>query len=132
MVSALPPNSLQETKFQNSQAPGPSDQDLLHHLLEVEAHAAALVEDAQAEGDRRTTEHETKRRAEYDETYAREAAELEDRYQLEYKAAKAEYQQRLDAYRESLETMPVYQDKFFKLVSSLLEASLQVPLLGEC
>jgi hypothetical protein len=125
MVSALPPNSLQETKFQEiSQTPGPSDQDLLHHLLEVEAHAAALVEDAQTEGDRRTTEHETKCRAGYDETYAREAAELEDRYQRGYKAAKAEYQQRLDAYRGSLETMPVYQDKFFKLVSSLL--------FGEC
>jgi Skp family chaperone for outer membrane proteins len=107
-----------------AQTPGPSDQDLLHHLLEVEAHAATLVEDAQAEGDRRITEHETQRRAEYDETYAREAAELEERYQREYKAVKTEYQQRLDAYRGSLETMPVYRDKFFKLVSSLL--------FGEC
>jgi vacuolar-type H+-ATPase subunit H len=117
MVSDLPPDNLQETKFQ---APGPTDQELLQHLLEVEDRAAVLVEDAQTEADRRIAEHENQSRAEYNEAYARDAAELQEHYQREYEAVKAEYQGRLDKYRKSLEAMPVHSDDFSKLVTSFL------------
>jgi regulator of protease activity HflC (stomatin/prohibitin superfamily) len=118
MVTALSPNSLPDAL--NPVVRGPEEQDLLHHLLEVEAQAAALVEDAQSEADRRIVENEKQCRAAYDEAYTREAEELEKRYQQEYEAVKAEYQHRLAAYRESLGAMPVYGDNFSKLVESLL------------
>jgi hypothetical protein len=118
MAAALPSNSMPDTV--QPAVPGLRDQDLLHHLLEVEARAAAMVEDAQAEADRRAAESEVRSRARYDEAYAREAADLEVRYQQEYKAVKTEYQRLLGEYRESLETMPVHRDSFLKLVSSLL------------
>jgi vacuolar-type H+-ATPase subunit H len=123
MVSDLPQNSLPETKFQDTTlpaGPGPTDRELLQHLLEVEDRAAVLVEDAQTEADRRIAEHENQSRTEYNEAYARDAAELQERYQQEYEAIKAEYQNRLDEYRKSLEAMPVHSDDFSKLVTSLL------------
>jgi hypothetical protein len=133
MASDLPQNSLQETKFQETAqpaapegnldsggSPGPTDQELLQHLLEVEDRAAVLVEDAQTEADRRIAEHENQSRAEYNEAYARDAATLQQRYEKEYEAVKAEYQGRLDEYRKSLEAMPIHDDDFCKLAASLL------------
>jgi ABC-type phosphate transport system auxiliary subunit len=117
MITALPSNSMPDAA-QPAMA-GSTDQDLLRHLLEVETGAAALVEDAQAEADRRVAEFEARSRARYDEAYAREAVDLEARYQREYEAVKTEYQRRLDEYRENLETMTVHRDDFFKLASSL-------------
>jgi vacuolar-type H+-ATPase subunit H len=118
MVSDLPQNSFQE--ITHPAGPGPTDHELLQHLLEVEDSAAVLVEDAQAEADRRIAEHENQSRAKYDEAYARGAAALQQHYEKEYETVKTEYQSRLDEYRKSLEAMPVHTDDFCKLAVSLL------------
>jgi ethanolamine utilization cobalamin adenosyltransferase len=96
------------------------EQDVLRHLLDVESRASVLVDDAQAEADRRIAESEKQYRARYDEEYGREAAELESRYEGDLGAVKEHYKQQLDAYRNSLAAIPVYRGDFASRVEKLL------------
>ena len=96
------------------------DSDILQHLLEIEGQAAALVDDAQAEADRRIKEAEEQNRLVYEEAYQKLTVELEAEYQKEMDKAKAEYEQSLDEYRKSLDLMPKQNEAFSALVFSLL------------
>ena len=96
------------------------DEYVLRHLLDLEAKAAALVDDAQAEADRRTAEGEKLSRARYDEAYAAEVAALEAAYAEETAAIKADYKRQLDTYREELGAMPVNREAFFALAKRFL------------
>ncbi|MDR3335102.1 MAG: hypothetical protein LBT13_09510 [Treponema sp.] len=96
------------------------DRNVLQHLLKVEAEAAALVHDAQAEADRRLAHGEQESRLRYDEGFGREAAALEAGYEQAIAAVRADYQKQLDAYQVCLDTMTVRQDRFAALVESLL------------
>jgi F0F1-type ATP synthase membrane subunit b/b' len=95
------------------------EEGVLRHLLEVEAKASALVDDAQAEADRRVAEKERQNRSRYDERYSREVAELDAVYEQDIAAVKRDYAGQLDAYRESLGAMPVHNDDFSGLAESL-------------
>ncbi|WP_010259723.1 hypothetical protein [Treponema primitia] len=95
------------------------EQDVLKHLLNVESHASVLVDDAQAEADRRVAENEKENRARYDERYSLEAAELNGEYEKAVLAVKEDYKQQLKAYQESLAVMPVHGDTFSQLAERL-------------
>jgi regulator of protease activity HflC (stomatin/prohibitin superfamily) len=103
----------------DSPANSSRESDVLRRLLKVEADAAVLVDDAQAEADRRIAEGEKASRARYDERYSREAALLDGEYAKTVQAIQEDYQKRLDAYRESLNGMPVLKDGFFTLAERL-------------
>jgi hypothetical protein len=108
------------SNFENDSPPnGSRESDVLRRLLKVESDAAVLVDDAQAEADRRIAEGEKASRARYDERYGREAALLDGEYAGTVQAIKEDYQKRLDAYRESLNGMPVRRDAFFALAERL-------------
>ncbi|MDR1398605.1 MAG: hypothetical protein LBJ41_01600 [Treponema sp.] len=94
--------------------------DVLRHLLEVEAEAAALVDSAQAEADRRLADGEKLNREHYDQCYAKEVAELDANYQKQLDAVKADYQKQLDAYRAELDAMSVNNSRFMELAGHLL------------
>ena len=96
------------------------DASILQHLLEIEGKAAGLVDDAQAEADRRIKEAEEQNRLAFDEAYQKLAVELEAEYKKSLDAVKAEYDKNLDEYRAGLENMPKQNDGFSALVRSLL------------
>ncbi|MFP3040344.1 hypothetical protein LQZ19_00850 [Treponema primitia] len=95
------------------------EQDVLNHLLKVESQAAILVDDAQAEADRRVAEKEKENRARCDERYSLEAAELNGEYEKAVLAVKEDYKRQMEANRESLEVMPVHGDAFSQLAERL-------------
>jgi hypothetical protein len=97
-----------------------SDQDVLRHLLNIEAGAQSLVDDAQAEADRRRAEAEKQNRARYEEQYTREAAILDSRYESEIGAIKAGYNGRLEEYRLSLEAREPDYAGFYRLLDGFL------------
>jgi phage host-nuclease inhibitor protein Gam len=97
-----------------------TEQDVLHHLLEVESAASVLVNDAQTEADRRVTEGEKKCRAAYDEQYSREVRALDLQYEKEIASIKADYNSQLASYREGLALMPRQEEAFCRLAESLL------------
>ncbi|GHV53554.1 hypothetical protein AGMMS49579_12530 [Spirochaetia bacterium] len=97
-----------------------ADRQVLGHLLQIEAEAAALVDDAQAEADRRIAEGERQNRSRYDEQYGKEAAELEQGYEKTTAAVKADYQHQIESYRKSLDAITVNRDRFNVLMDDLL------------
>jgi F0F1-type ATP synthase membrane subunit b/b' len=98
----------------------PGDLDVLTHLLKIEADAAAMVDDAQAEADRRVAEAEKQSRALYDREYGRQAAELDTAFEEGLRTIRADYQAQLEAYRKSLDSIPVDQGRFSALMDKLL------------
>jgi ABC-type phosphate transport system auxiliary subunit len=103
----------------DSPATGPGNGDVLRRLLKVESEAAILVDDAQAEADRRVAEGEKEGRARYDERRRQETARLDSDFAAAIQAGKEAYQRQLDAYRKSLDALPVRKDAFFALVERL-------------
>ncbi|MDR3337636.1 MAG: hypothetical protein LBT16_10570 [Treponema sp.] len=99
---------------------GGLDHDVLQHLLEVEANAQSLVDDAQAEADRRIAEMEKQNRSRYEEQYTREAALLDGQYGSEIGIIKEEYNKQLDAYRVSLNDFKPDHAKFCSLLDKFL------------
>ncbi|MDR3166854.1 MAG: hypothetical protein LBT93_02835 [Treponema sp.] len=97
------------------------EQDVLRHLLEVEAEASTLVDGAQVEADRRITEGEKQNRRLYDERYNQETDRLEVHYREKIAQVKEDYKKQLDRYRESLDAMPVNTEVFIRTVESFLE-----------
>lgn len=89
-----------------------NDEEILGHLLKIEAEAAALVNDAQAEADRRVAEGEKQNRADYEERYHAGAGRLEAELQKEKEQVKDQYQKELAAYREKLNAINADMGRF--------------------
>ena len=96
------------------------EQEVLQHLLDLENRAAVLVNDAQAEADRRLSEGEKQNRARYDEVYSAEVAELEASYAQNLAAVKQDYSSQLEAYQKSLISISLDKVAFCSLAEKLL------------
>ena len=96
------------------------DREVLQHLLNLENKASVMVNDAQAEADRKTAEREKQNRLRYDEAYAKEAEALENNYAENLVSVKEDCRQQLEAYRANLRTMPLNVEAFFSLAEKLL------------
>ena len=96
------------------------DHEVLQHLLKLDAEAGALVNDAQAEADRRISGGEKQNRLLYEEAYARELESLESHYVQNIAAVREDYRKQLEVYRESLKTMSINTENFSSLAERLL------------
>ncbi|MDR2767044.1 MAG: hypothetical protein LBB82_01820 [Treponema sp.] len=92
--------------------------DILGHLLEIEARASVLVDDAQAEADRRLKDAEEKNRAAYEERYRVMIEALEAEYRNQLAVVQNEYRLALDEYRAGLAGMPLHEAEFSALAES--------------
>jgi len=93
----------------------------LEHLLEVEASAAAMVNDAQQEADRRMRENEEKNRITFEERFKAEIHAREESLKLKKEETKIKYQKALDDYRGEISGLNVDEKKFSVLFNSYLE-----------
>ncbi|MDR2662733.1 MAG: hypothetical protein LBC31_07035 [Treponema sp.] len=96
------------------------DTDVLQHLLEIESRASVLVDDAQAEADKRIKAAEEQNRLYYDKQYQDLVQKLEAEYLEQMQGVRAEYRQSLEEYRKSLDFMPLDRAAFSAAVSQLL------------
>ena len=96
------------------------DREVLQHLLEIENQAAALVDDAQAEADRRVSEGEKQNRARYDEIHKAEVKTLEVVFAESVAVIKENYRKQLEEYHESLKNMPLDTGAFLSLAERFL------------
>ncbi|MDR2942497.1 MAG: hypothetical protein LBV17_07905 [Treponema sp.] len=87
----------------------------LEHLLKIEASAAALVNDAQAEADRRIHENEEKNRKTYEERFRVEVQRHESAVRKEKDKLKEQYQQMLEDYRNGISSAKTDVEKFSAL-----------------
>ena len=96
------------------------DHEVLQHLLNLENEAAALVNDAQAEADRRVAEGEKQNRAHYDEIYSMEVAALEADYSQKISLVKENYRKQVEEYLESVKSVRLDKTAFSSLAEKLL------------
>lgn len=92
----------------------------LDSLLQIEAKAAALVSDAQAEADRRINENEAKNHAAYEECYRTKVLELEASLKEEKEKIKLRYQNELDQYRKEISNIEVNTKRFCALLNGFI------------
>ena len=96
------------------------DNDVLGHLLKIESEAAALVNNAQAEADKRVAEAEKKNRAEYDDRYREETGRLESAFQKSKELAQRQYREELEAYNQKISSIGADMDSFSVLLDKLV------------
>jgi vacuolar-type H+-ATPase subunit H len=94
--------------------------EVLDHLLKIEQEAAALVNDAQAEADKRITEAEKHNRGDYDERLREENVILENGFLQSKELARGRYQEELEAYKAKISSVNVNNDRFSALLDSLI------------
>ena len=95
--------------------------EVLGHLLQIESEAAALVNDAQTEADRRIAEAEKQNRASYEEHYQTELKRLENEFQKYKEQIRRQYHEEIDAYREKISSINVDTKTFSALLDRLIE-----------
>jgi len=96
------------------------NKEVIDHLLKIESDAAALVNDAQAEADRRITESEKENRAAFDKRFLEENQRLEKEFLQAKELAQQQYQKELETYKEKISSIPVNNDRFSSLLDSLV------------
>jgi len=101
-----------------------NNSDMLEHLLKIEAEAAALVADAQAEADKRIEEAEKQNHSAYTSAYQNEAALLEEQYQKEIEEIHSYSQKELELYRKKIENIQVDTNRFSSILVSFFTGGL--------
>jgi len=90
--------------------------EILGHLLKIESEAAALVNDAQAEADKRVLEAEKQNHAVYEERYHREGERLENEFQALKEKIRQQYQTELESYSNKITSLHVDVNRFSALL----------------
>jgi regulator of protease activity HflC (stomatin/prohibitin superfamily) len=98
------------------------DHEVLQHLLGLEAEAAALVNDAQIEADRRISEAEKQNNFLFEEAYAKEVEAEEANLVQSIEAVNENYRNQLEAYRKTLLAVTPDIDSFSALARQFLFA----------
>ncbi|MDR2521965.1 MAG: hypothetical protein LBC72_05385 [Spirochaetaceae bacterium] len=89
-----------------------SNTDVLRHLLDVEAAAAAVVREAAAAAEKMTAETERREKARFEAEYGRLRAELEAEYAAKQAEAEKNAVKELDDYSATLTTLACDQGLF--------------------
>jgi len=98
-----------------------ANSNALEHLLKTEAQASALVNDAQAEADRRILDNEEKNRADYEERYKNEFDKRKKLLDNEKVKINELYQKELDNYKDEISRIVVNNEKFSVLMNNLID-----------
>jgi vacuolar-type H+-ATPase subunit H len=98
--------------------------EVLDHLLKIESEAAALVNEAQAEADRRVAEVEKQNRAVYDERFRGESEKLEQEFLKSKEKSQQQYREELEAYKNTLFSITVNNELFSSLLDKFLAEEL--------
>ena len=92
----------------------------LDHLLETEAAAAAIVEDAQKEADKRIHDNEEKNRAVFDERYKAEVRRHLSLLNEEIEKIKVQYKKTLDDHRNEISGLSAEKEEFCALLNKYI------------
>jgi F0F1-type ATP synthase membrane subunit b/b' len=90
--------------------------EVLGHLLKIESEAAALVNDAQAEADKRVLEAEKQNHAAYEERYRKEGERLGNEFQALKEKIRRQYQTELESYSNKITSLHIDVNRFSALL----------------
>ena len=92
----------------------------LDYLLKIEGEAAALVNDAQAEADRRIHENEEKNRRAFEDRFREEVRVQEASLEKEKEKLKEQYHRALEDFREDISYLETDIEKFSVLLNNYI------------
>ena len=92
----------------------------LEHLLKIETEAAALVNDAQEEADKRLRENDERNRIQYETQYKTHIQLLKTCFDNERDVVKKQYQKELDNYRTEISNINTDNHKFSILMEKYI------------
>jgi vacuolar-type H+-ATPase subunit H len=98
--------------------------EVLGHLLKIESNAAALVDEAQEEADRRIAEAEKQNRAAYEERFREENERLEREFLKSKEMTRQRYREELEAYKHKISSVTVNNEIFSSLLDQFLAGGL--------
>jgi len=93
--------------------------DVLDHLLEIEAEAAALVNDANAEAEKRIAEAEKQNRTACETQYHNGAAAREEEFRQKTDALRETCSRKLAAFRGEIDSIKADTDSFSAVLDEL-------------
>ena len=94
--------------------------EVLDHLLKIESEAARMVDEAQADADRRVTEAEKHNRAAFDKRYREEGEKLENNFIQFKELARQRYQTELENYKQKTSSFEINTDGFSSMLDNLV------------
>ena len=94
--------------------------EVLGHLLKIESEAGVLVDEAQAEADKRVAEAEKQNRAAYEERYREESTKLENEFQASKDRARRRYREELETYQEQISSVKIDTGRFSALLDKYI------------
>jgi vacuolar-type H+-ATPase subunit H len=96
-------------------------ENTLDYLLKIEAQAAELIKDAQAEAERRIHDNGEKCRTAFEEHYRMESEARELLLKKETEELKIQFNQTLDDYQKEISGIKVNTECFSSLLNSYLD-----------
>jgi vacuolar-type H+-ATPase subunit H len=94
--------------------------EVLGNLLKIESEAGALVDDAQAEADKRILSAEKQNHAVYEERYAAGGEKLEREFRESQEKVRQQYQTELESYRNTIAGINPDTGRFSALLNNLI------------
>jgi F0F1-type ATP synthase membrane subunit b/b' len=104
----------------NANAVNPEVPDVIGQLLEAEKHAAAILANAQIEGDKRVTRAKAEAAEKYKSQYEALMSEMEASYTKETNEINAKYNKDIEDYKTSLQSHTLDAAAFNALMAKLL------------
>lgn len=95
---------------------------VINHLLEVEQNAAALIQDAQIEADKRINAAKIQAESMYKERYDKLVAEQEDLFAKKSSEIAAKYEQAVSEYKQRIVVSEKHLPAFSELLDNILFA----------
>jgi|GEM_PF-851097 len=105
---------------QHENNPRDFSRGMLEHLLEIEAQASALVNDAEAEAERRIHENEERNRIAYEQRFKEEIQNREEALLKAKELIREKYQKELNDYKSEIEAVNVDENRFSVLLNEFL------------
>jgi vacuolar-type H+-ATPase subunit H len=94
--------------------------EVIGHLLKLESQASTMVDEAQAESDKRLLEAEKQNHAAFEERYSRESKRLESEFQAVKEKAQQQYQAELETCRKKTAEIKSDTNRFSALLDKLV------------
>jgi F0F1-type ATP synthase membrane subunit b/b' len=97
-----------------------TNDDILNHLVGIEAQAAKVVQDATASANRRIAESEQAFQQDYNKRHEEGVAQIEADFKAKNEELETDYRKQLDEYRTKIDAQTHDVDAFKKLFSGYL------------
>jgi vacuolar-type H+-ATPase subunit H len=98
--------------------------EVIGHLLKIESEASTMVDETQAEADKRILEAKKQNHAAFEERYSRESKRLESEFQAIKEKAQQQYQAELENCRKKTADINSDTNRFSALLNKLVAGEI--------